>query len=136
MVKLWVLNFFDPPPPPSRHGKTVHATHPPSVNMAKTLSYRVKTTPKLLTPPPLSMAKTPPSPALFHSCAKPLSSFCSPPPPLPIISDNSLTLREKSHSKVVFRLPLVPISNINTYTMRLKQISYNFMANSGDAKKL
>ena len=62
-------------PPPSRQGKTFRAPplkewklFVPPYNMAKTLSYHVKTTPKLFVPP--------------------LSRFVA--PPLPVISDQSL----------------------------------------------
>ena len=74
---------------PSRQGKTLHTppfkewklfATPPPYNMAKT-SYRIKTTPKLfVAPPPFRRGKTShaPPPALQ--------------PPLPLISDQSLTI--------------------------------------------
>ena len=58
----------------------------PPYNMAKTSSYRVKTTPKLVVPPPSAWIKPfLPPPPLFVG-VKPHM-----PPPLPVISDQSLT---------------------------------------------
>ena len=84
-----------PPPLPSRQGKTFRAPllksgnfSCPSFNMAKTSSYRVKTTPKrFVPPPPFSMAKTFSAPP-FHrgkTSLAPPSRFVA--PPLPVISD-------------------------------------------------
>ena len=75
-------------PPPSRQGKTFRAPPfkewklfaPPPYNMAKTSSYCIKTTPKLFAPPPLQHGLNPP----------PHLPLCSPPPPLSVISDQSL----------------------------------------------
>ena len=86
-------------PPPSRQGKTFFAppllksgnfSRPP-YNMAKTSSYLIKTTPKLVVLPPFSMAKTFSAPPPFHrgKTSVPPLPFCR--PPLPIISDQSLT---------------------------------------------
>ena len=69
--KITGLKLCVPPPPlkTSRQGKTFHAPPPPPLsrvetfraptfNMAKTSSYHIKATPKLVVPPPFSMAKT------------------------------------------------------------------------------
>ena len=89
---------FCGPPPPQDSVKLFappllisgNFTRPP-YNMAKTSSYRVKTTPKLFVPPPPSEWLKLFLPPLFvrvklHVTPLP---FCS--PPLPIISDQSLT---------------------------------------------
>ena len=63
-------------------------------NMAKTSSYRVKTTPKhVLPPPPFSMAKTfsPPPPFRRGKTSRVPLPFSRPPPTLPVISDQSLS---------------------------------------------
>ena len=107
MGKSWVRNFLHPPPPQDRvklfgppllkSGNFLRPPPPPPphFNMAKTSSHSVKTTPKLVVPP-FSMAKTffAPPPLLFigvklHMPPPPLP-FCSRPPPLPVISDQSL----------------------------------------------
>ena len=86
---------------PSRQGKTFRAPPPfkewklppPPFNMGKTSRYSLKTTPKLVVPPSFSMAKTFSAPHLFVGVKlhMPLPSrFVAPPPPFPIISDQSL----------------------------------------------
>ena len=58
--------------------------------MAKTSSYRVKSTPKLVVPPPFRMAKTFSAPPFRRgkTSRAPPSRFVA--PPLPVISDHSL----------------------------------------------
>ena len=100
-------------PPPSRQGKTFRApllksgnfTRPP-YNMAKTSSYRVKTTPKLFVTPPSEWLKLFPPPLFVGvKLHVPPLPFCS--PPLPVISDQSL----KGLQKLVwFPLPVRSVS--------------------------
>ena len=76
------VKLFAPPPP----FKGWKLFVPPPITMAKTSSFRVKTTSKLVVPP-FSMPKTfsvPPFCRGKTSLAPPLP-FCSPPPPLPVI---------------------------------------------------
>ena len=98
--KLQVRNFLRPPPPQDRVKLFVPPPPPfkewkhfvPPCNMAKTSSYRIKTTPKLVVPPPSAWLKLFPFP-LFVKVklhVPPPLRFCSPPPPLPVISDQSL----------------------------------------------
>ena len=78
--------------------KSGHFLRPPT-SMAKTSSSRIKTTPKLVVPPPplqhgLNFFRRP-----FHRGktlhAPPPLSFCNlPPPPLSVISDQSLNISE------------------------------------------
>ena len=64
---------------------------PPHYNMAKTSSYRRKITPKLVVPPPFSMAKTFSAPFFVRvKLHVPPSRFVAAPPPLRVISDQSL----------------------------------------------
>ena len=72
MGKSRVRNFLRPPPPQDR--VKLFAPPPPfkewklfasPYNMAKTSSYRVKTTPKLFAPPPSAWLKLFPPPPLF-----------------------------------------------------------------------
>ena len=84
--------------PPSRQGKPFCAPLlksqnflRPHFNMAKTLSYCIKTTQKLVVPPPpFSMSKTFVAPSLFVGVKLHVvpSRFVA---PLPVISDQSLT---------------------------------------------
>ena len=102
MGKSRVRNFLRPP---SRQGKTFRPppllksgnfSCPPAYNKAKTSSYHVKTTPKLFVPPPFSMAKTFSAPPFRRGktsrAPPPPSRFVA--PPLPVISDQSLTSTE------------------------------------------
>ena len=88
-------------PPPSRQGKTfcpppligLKPFAPPPITMAKTSSSRIKTTPKL-SMTPFSMAKTFSGPPFCRgqtTLAPPPSRFVVLPPPLPVISDHSLS---------------------------------------------
>ena len=102
MGKSQVRNFLRPPP--SRQGNTFCAPllksgnflRPPPLPSSiwlKLPSYCIKLPQNLLCPPPFSMAKTPPPPFFRRdkiSHAPRPSSFVAPPPPLPIISDQSL----------------------------------------------
>ena len=97
MGKLQVRNCLRPPPLQDRVKlfvppllKSGNFTCPP-YNMAKTLSYRVKTSPKNVVPPPHSEWLKLLSPPLFVGVklhVPPPLPFCS--PPLPVISDQSL----------------------------------------------
>ena len=79
-------------PPPSRQGKTFRAppfkewklyAPPPPYNMAKTSSYRVKSTPKLFVPPPSEWLKLflPPLFVGVTLHVPPPSRFVAPPSP-------------------------------------------------------
>ena len=62
--------------------------------MAKTSSYHLKSTPKLVVPPPSERLKLFPPPPLFIGVklhVPPPSRFVAP-PPLPVISDHSLSV--------------------------------------------
>ena len=89
MGKSRVRNFLRPP---TRQGKTFLAPPPilksgnfsrPPNNMAKTSSYRVKTTPKLFVPPPSAWLKLFPPPPPFRrgkTSRDPPSRLVAPPP--------------------------------------------------------
>ena len=86
--KIAGLKLFAPPPqdrvklfaPPLL--KSGNFTRPP-YNMAKTSSYRVKSTPKLVVPPPFRMAKTFSAPPFRRgkTSRAPPSRFVAPPSP-------------------------------------------------------
>ena len=82
--------FCDPPPPVLKSG---NFTHPP-YNMAKTSSYCVNLPQNFLCPPPPSEWLNLFPPPLFIGVKLHVSPlpFCSPPPPLSVISDLSLKI--------------------------------------------
>ena len=90
MGKSRVRNLLRPPPPPQDRVKLFappllksgNFSRPP-YNMAKTSSFRIKTTPKLFVPPPpFSMAKTFSAPPFCRrkTSSAPPSRFVAPPP--------------------------------------------------------